>query len=104
MSIKQWESGDIITANDLNRIETETQKPFILKMTQGDLTSNISDIEKAIKENRIIIFQGFDDFYNNYSFEFPLCLYIEKDSLFSNIRLYLNGNQIYGSNNSAVFE
>lgn len=98
MSIKQWESGDIITAEDLNRIEAEVQKPFILKMTQGDLTSNISDVEKAIKENRIIIFQGFDDIYSNYSFEFPSCLYIEKD--FLSTKLYLNRNEIY--NNSPL--
>lgn len=93
MSIKQWESGDIITANDLNRIEVEMQTPFILKVTLNNLTSNISDVEKAIKENRIIVYQGFDNYYNIYSFELPSCLYIEKNS--SDTILYLNSSRIY---------
>lgn len=99
---KIWQSGDIISANDLNNIEEGIPEIFIIEFTYntngfGIISTNYNTLKKAVMNKKIIIGK-YRDPYGNQSFTFFDKIVINDDETFQiNENTYdKNGNDITG--------
>lgn len=91
---KIWQSGDIISANNLNNIEEGIPEIFIIKCTDSStkISTNYDSLKNAVVNKKIIIGKYYDSVSGNQSFTFFNKIIINDD------RTFKLDNDIYDEN------
>jgi len=97
---KIWQSGDIISANDLNNIEEGIPEIFIIKYTlnSAKVSINYDSLKNAVINKKIIIGKYYDSLYGDQGFTFFDSIIVDNDRTFkiNNKDYDENGKEIVG--------